>query len=115
DRLEGQGSGPLLSGVSPMADDGLVRGFLERLVEVASRDGRPKMATLPRAMRRDLDVAGLFAASVRQDSDRITEVATASGADPEALQAVAALVSIPFLQACPRRWGRAVSTSWAKG
>jgi FdhE protein len=115
DEVEAQGSDPLLSGVSVVVDEGALRRFLERLVRIASRDGTPKMATLPRAMRRDLDVAGLFAASVCQDADRLTEVATAAGADPEALQAVAALVSIPFLQACHRRWGSSISAAWAKG
>jgi hypothetical protein len=115
DAVEAQGSDPLLSGVSVVVDEGALRRFLERLVRIASRDGTPKMGTLPRAMRRDLDVAGLFAASVCQDADRLTEVATAAGADPEALQAVAALVSIPFLQACHRRWGSSISAAWAKG
>jgi FdhE protein len=110
-----RGSDPLLSGVSVNADEGTLRRFFERLVKIASRNGTPKMATLPRAMRGDLDLAGLLAASVCQDSDRIAEIATASGADPEGLQAVAALVSIPFLQACHRRWGSSVSTAWAKG
>jgi FdhE protein len=115
DGVDAQGADPLLSGVSVLADEGTLRRFLERLVKVASRDGSPKMATLPRAVRRDLDIAGLFAAALSQDSDRIAGIATASGADPEALQAVAALVSIPFLQACHRRWGSSVSTAWAKG
>jgi FdhE protein len=115
DGVNAQGSDPLLSGASVVADEATLRRFLERLVEVASQDGTPKMATLSRAMRRDLDLAGLLAASVCQDSDRIAEIATASGADPEALQAVAALVSIPFLQACHRQWGSSVSTAWANG
>src|SRR5690606_15668565 len=106
---------PLLSGLSVVVDEGAVRRFLESLVDAAARNGPLRMATLRRAVDADLDVAGLFAASVCQDSDRIMEVATASGADPDALQAVAALVPIPFLQACGRRWGGSVSNTWSKG
>jgi FdhE protein len=115
DAVDAHGTDPLLSGASVVVDEGALRRFLDRLIAVASRDGTPKMATLPRAMSRELDVAGLLAASVSQATDRVTDVATASGADPEALQAVAALVSIPFLQACHRRWGSSVPNAWASG
>ena len=115
DTVEARGADPLLSGVSVVVNEGVLRRFLDRLVAAASRDGTSKMATLQRAMSRDLDIAGLFAASVCQDTDRITEAATASGADPEALEAVAALLSIPFLQACHRRWGGAAPNARARG
>lgn len=114
-RPEAEPSDPLLSGVSVVVDEAAVRHLLERLVKVASRDAAPKMVTLQRAIRRDLDVAGLFAASICQDTDRIAEAAAASEADPEALQAVVALVSLPFLQACNRRWGAAAPTAWSRG
>ena len=113
DRVVAQGSAPLLSGASVVMHDAALRRFLERMIKAALRGGTPRMATLPRVMSRDLDVAGLFSASVCQNTDRVTEVATASGADPDALQAVAALVPIPFLQACQRRWGASVSSAWA--
>lgn len=115
DSLEPHGTGPQLSGASIAADDAVLRRFLDRLVEVASRDGTARMATLRRAASRELDVAGLLAASICQDGERITEVAAASGADPDALQAVAALLSIPVLQACQRRWGPALPGAWLKG
>jgi FdhE protein len=39
----------------------------------------------------------------------------ASGADPAALQAIATLLPVPFLQACHRRWAHAIDRNWAEG
>ena len=115
ERPEAEGSDPLLSGASIVVDEAAVRRLLERLIKVSSREGTPKMATLQRAVRREVDVAGLFAASICQDEDRIAEAAATSIADPEALQAVVALVALPFLYACTRRWGASVPQTWARG
>ena len=73
------------------------------------------MATLEAALRSDIDVAGLFAASVCQDRDRVSETAAVCRADAEALQAVVALLAIPFLQACNRRWASPLTESFTEG
>jgi len=73
------------------------------------------MATLPAALGADLEVLTLFAASVCQDGDPVKEVAAACGADAEALQAVIALLPVPFLHACNRRWASSISESWVEG
>ena len=106
---------PLLSQTTIVIDESAVRRLLNQLLEIAARGGMPKMATLARIADQEHDVAGLFAASIRQDRDRISGMASAAGANPEALQAVSGLVSIPFLQACTRHWKQALPKDWDEG
>jgi FdhE protein len=106
---------PLLAEAKLELEKSLVRPFSEQLMRIACRSGTPQMATLKTALDANLDVFTLFRASLNQDSDRIKEVAVALGADPEAFQAVAVLVAVPFLHACNRRWARSIAASWMEG
>jgi FdhE protein len=106
---------PLLAGTTLTLEAGLVRRLFERLIRIASRVGTPKMASLNAALHADLEWAPLFTASLCQDSDRINAIAAVSGADPEALHAVVALLPVPFLHACNRRWAPSISASWVEG
>src|SRR3981189_3754339 len=91
---------PLLAGATVAADTNSVGRLLKRLVRIASRTGTPKMATLEAALRAEIIMRRQFNASLCQDSGNIDELAAASGADAEALQAVAGLLPVPFLLAC---------------
>jgi FdhE protein len=93
---------------------GLVRRLFERLIPTASRAGTPKMSSLKAALHADLEWAPLFTASLCQESDRINEIAVVPGADAEALHAVIALLPVPFLHACNRRWASSISASWVE-
>lgn len=106
---------PLLSGAVVSIEEAAVRRLLQRLIEVGSRAGTPKMATLAHALQSELDVAALFAASIRQVNDSVAAIAMARGADPEALQAIVSLVSVPLLHACSRRWTPAIPGDWVEG
>jgi FdhE protein len=106
---------PLLAGATIPLTASSVRSLLERLIRIASVSGIPKMATLAAAQRENLDGLTLFTASLCQDSDRFKEVAAGSRADAEALQAVTALLPVPFLHACNRRWASSISESWMEG
>jgi FdhE protein len=106
---------PLLAGATLTLDTALVRRLLERLIRTASRAGTPKMASLKAALSADLEWAPLFTASLCQDSERINQIAAVSGADAEALHAVIALLPVPFLHACNRRWASSISASWVEG
>jgi FdhE protein len=106
---------PLLAGTTLTLEAGLVRRLFERLIRTASRAGTPKMSSLKAALHADLEWAPLFAASLCQDSDRIHETAAVSGADAEALHAVLALLPVPFLHACNRRWASSISPGWVEG
>ena len=106
---------PLLAGATLTLETALVRRLFERLIRTASRAGTPKMSSLKAALDADLEWARLFEASLCQDSDRINEIAAVSGADAEALHAVIALLPVPFLHACNRRWASSISASWVEG
>ena len=106
---------PLLAGTTLTLEAGLVRRLFERLIRAASRAGTQKMSSLKAALHADLEWAPLFIASLCQDSDRIHEIAAVSGADAEAFQAVIALLPVPFLHACNRRWASSISASWVEG
>ena len=106
---------PLLAGATVAVDRNSLGRLLKRLVRVASRTGTPKLATLEATLHADIDMLRLFNASLRQDSGNIDELAATSGADAEALQAVANLLPVPFLVACNRRWASSLSGSWVEG
>jgi FdhE protein len=106
---------PLLAGATLILQTSAVRRLLKRVIRIASLSGTSKMATLESALHADLDVLTLFKASLCQDSDRVKEAAVVRGVDAEALQAVIALVPLPFLHACRQRWGSVISESWVEG
>jgi FdhE protein len=102
---------PLLAGAKVSLKTNSVRRLLERLIRVASRGGSPAMATLEAVLHADVDLLALFTASLCQDGDRLKGAAAASGADADALEAVVALLPVPFLHACNRRWASSISGS----
>jgi FdhE protein len=108
---------PLLAGAVVSIDAGSVRRLLKRLIRVAANGRTAKMGTLEAGLDPDLglDVLTLFRASLCQDGDAVKQVAAMYGADAEALQAVVALVAVPFLQACNRHWASAIPESWVEG
>jgi len=106
---------PLLAGATLALEQRSVRRLLEQLIRIACRNGTAKMATLEPALDSHLDILTLFKASLRQDSDYLKKTAAALGADPEAFEAVASLVPLPFLQACNRRWKLSTAPGWLEG
>ena len=106
---------PLLAGATVAVEARTVRGLLRRLIHVASRTGTPEMAALRSVLDADPDVLALFRASLCQDTLPTTKVATSCGAEAGTLQAVVALVSVPFLHACNRRWAPSVWPGWLEG
>jgi FdhE protein len=89
--------------------------LLEKLIRIAHRSGTPEMATLEPVLHADLDFLNLFKASLCKDSDHLKEIAADLGADSEAFQAVAALLPVPLLNACNRRWASSKSVGWVEG
>jgi FdhE protein len=106
---------PLLAGATIALQASSIRRLLDRLIRIASSAGTPQMSTVKAALHADMEMAPLFAAALCQDSDRIKEIATVSSADAAALHATIALLPIPFLQACNRRWAHSISPSWVEG
>ena len=106
---------PLLAGARLALEARPVRQLVGQLIGTACRSGTAKMATLEPVLKAELDVAALFRASLCQDGKHAKETATVLGVDPEAFEAVAALVAVPFLLVCNRRWASAKSVSWMEG
>lgn len=109
------GDAPLLARARVTLDAGAVEHLLRRLLRAASRCGAPALARMDSVMTAGVDLAALFDASVRQAPDRIDATAAECAVDGEGLQAVAALLPLPFLHACRRRWEPAVPEGWMKG
>jgi FdhE protein len=105
---------PLLAGAAVALPASAVRRFFERLLGVASLGESSKMQTVRGALDADVDALALFTASLCQDGGPVHAAATASGADAEALQAVTALLSVPFLHACRRRFASSIRESWVQ-
>lgn len=106
---------PLLAGATLNLEAAAVGAWSQRLLRAAYQSGAPKMATLDGAKQARLHAVDLFKSSLCQNWPYLREAAVDLGVEADALQAVAALVPVPFLQACNRRWQRSVSESWTEG
>lgn len=106
---------PLLAGSVVTVDTRAVRRLLERLIRVASNSGTSAMAALRSVLNADLDVLTWFRASLCQDHETTRNTASSCGVDAGALQAVVALVSVPFLLACNRQWAPSISPAHLEG
>jgi FdhE protein len=106
---------PLLAGAVLAIDPRMLRSLQEQLIRRASRSGSAKLATLHAAAFSNLDPLALFTASLCHDAVRIQEIAASIGADAEALQGVVALLPMPFLHACNRKWSSSIWEGWIKG
>jgi FdhE protein len=106
---------PLLAGAKLALEMTVVSGWLERLMRIAYRSGAPKMSTLNGAKQARVNTVDLFRFSLCQNGKWLTEAAIDLGVDAGAFQAVAALVPVPFLQTCNRRWQQSINESWMEG
>lgn len=104
---------PLLAQATLELEKRSLGRMFENLTRIAGRSGTAQMATLQAVPYAKLDILSLFGAALNQDSHRIKEFASVAGADPEAFHAVAALLPVPLLHACNRRWKP--SESWVEG
>ena len=109
------GPAPLLAGMTLALEKDAVRRVLNRIILIAQRSGTLPMASLGRASHADFDVVELFTASLEQDDARLSATAAAARVDAGALQAIAALLPVPFLQACHRRCTRSLANTWTEG
>lgn len=105
---------PLLAGASIGMPQRAAHRLLERLVTTAVRTGTPQMATLRGVLRTHVDLPALVSAAIARDRSAIGAIAAHTGADPEALDAIAALLVVPLLQGCRRRAAAFVPESWTE-
>jgi FdhE protein len=116
-RMESSGSDgvPLLEGISVSLRPDGIRRLAERVLRLASADGAGAMESLAALRVSDANAVELFTSSIRHDMEPARRLAAARDTDPEALQAVVALLPVPFLLACNRRLARSVPAGWTKG
>ena len=106
---------PLVAGAVIALEPASLRRWTEKLFSTASRSGTEKMATLNGALRETADTLPLFKASLCLDEGALKQIAAICGADPDTFRAVAALLPVPFLYACNRRWSHSLPRSWVQG
>jgi FdhE protein len=106
---------PVLAGVVLAVEVRSIRSLLGRLIHTAARNGTPELRTLGCVLKTDLDVLTLFRVSLCQNNLAITPAALPCDADAGALEAVVALLALPFLHACRRAWAGTVSPGWLEG
>ena len=106
---------PLLAGATLSMDISAIGRWSERLVQAAYRSGAPKMSTLNGVERKRLNTVDLFKSSLCQNGKWLRDAAVELDVNAEALQAVALLVAVPFLQACNRRWASSITENWTEG
>jgi len=106
---------PLLAGATLSIDIIAVGRWSERLMRAAYRSGAPKMSTLDGVQHKRLNSVDLFKSSLCQNDKWLREAAVELDVDADALQAVALLIPVPFLQACNRRWASSIAESWTEG
>jgi FdhE protein len=95
---------PLLAQVEITVPARLVRGWVRRLLRLASSTNG-----------RQIDPVMLLQAAVRQDDATIDALATSGGVDPQALRVAGQMAALPLLHACARTLASAVAPSWWEG
>ncbi len=108
---------PLIDGAEWVVERDGVDAWVRRLLALAARHGGPAATLAPagRASSSSLDACALLEAAIVADRARLDAIARASGADADALAAVAAVAAMPLLQACGRRWLSRVPGAWDHG
>jgi FdhE protein len=106
---------PHLAGVTITADLGKIRGWQQYLLQTAARSGAPKFSPLNALQKEGINPAALFEAAVCENSPVLEQMAEDLGIDPDPFLAVTALIAVPFLHACNRRWEPLRLAGWRAG
>lgn len=106
---------PLLGQARIVFPKRLLRAWFEQLIRIAHRSGTDKLATLKPALDANVDILAVFEASLQQNDNLLKNLAASLDIDAEAFPAVMALLPVPLLQACNRRWSKTVAASWVEG
>jgi FdhE protein len=106
---------PRLAGAKLTADPGKIRRWQEHLLQTAARSGAPRMSQLNSLQKVEINSAVLFEAALCEDGAALKQIADNLGVDPESFSAVTALIAVPFLHACNRRWQASRVPGWTAG
>jgi FdhE protein len=114
DQPDHRSNAPRLAGATVAIDEAVVQRLFDRLIRTAARAGTSEMATLTRVADANPNAVALWHASLCHDSESVARITTTGIGDAAALQAVALLLPVPFLQACNRRWAASISDHWVE-
>lgn len=106
---------PWLAGARVSFDRRTVLAMVRRLRAALPPDAAPPLASVDAVLAGEDDGVALFVASVSDEPGGIEAVARRGGADVAATAAVAALLPVPFLQACRRRAEGELEPAWRRG
>jgi FdhE protein len=106
---------PVLTGATVTLPARQLSRWLAHLLTRAAGGGGPAASLAAVATAGPDHLAAVFEAGLEQDTERLTMLAEALGADASALQAVAAVAPVPLLRACARRWAGRVPPAWDGG
>jgi FdhE protein len=106
---------PQLAGAKLIADLGRIRRWQQHLLQTAARSGAPRMSQLNSLQKVEINSAALFEAALCEDGAALKQIADNLGVDPESFSAVTALIAVPFLHACNRRWQASRVPGWTAG
>jgi FdhE protein len=106
---------PLLNGRTLRVDAVRIRRLVDELASTASRGELQGGMSLRGYRPSDADALELISAALRQDGDRIQELAVEHSVDPAALGSVAHLAALPLLQSCGRLLEGRMPAYWSYG
>lgn len=111
----GGSAAPLLARAIVEMDRGPAGRAFGSLVRSAQASGTPAFSDFQQLPRSSADACALFLLALNRDDERLKGIASKAGIDGEALHALAALLTMPFLHACNRRFASLLPAGWAKG
>jgi FdhE protein len=106
---------PRLAGIPVTADLSKIRRWQQHLLQTAARSGAPKMSQLNSLQKVTLNSAAIFEAALCEDGAALKQMADDLSVEPEPFSAVNALMAMPFLHACNRRWQGSRAPGWIAG
>ena len=106
---------PRLAGAKLTLDLSKIRRWQQHLLQTAAQSGASKMSQLTSLQKLTIDSAALFEAALSEDGAALKQMADDLGVEPEPFSAVNALIAMPFLHACNRRWQASRAPGWIAG
>ena len=106
---------PRLAGVNLTADPSKIRRWQQYLLHTAAQSGAPQMSQLISVQKGEINSTALFEAALCENDAALKHMAGDLGVDPDPFSAVSALIAVPFLHACNRRWERSRLPGWTAG
>lgn len=106
---------PRLAGAKIILDPSKIRRWQQHLLQTAAQSGAPKISQLKSLQKVAINSATLFEAALCENDAALKQMAKELGVESEPFSAVSALMAVPFLHACNRRWQGSGAPGWTAG